>query len=279
MSGFLFANSKSLILKLLLTGTEEHLDASTETYTRVSKNGDDDDQSSHSPEAQGEESDKRDEYSGNIPPAEVPAELGSSVNTPVVDGDAVTLLTLTFVSMTPSTPSLEAELSSSEIITLVTDASTSTATLEDLQEVESVLSTMHSIKNKREYNASEGLGGSSGESEEEATSVILPAADHPEDQDVTTTLIPHQTLTVDWEPESSSPSSSTFSSAYLSFSPYTFSPSTASRKSHPDESSAEPPATEESDHVSKENHVEITTRSTRSCELGRNINKPFLISL
>lgn len=275
MSGFPFANSQSLILQLLLTGTEEHLDASTETYTRVSKNGDDDDQSSHSPEAQGEESDKPDEYSGNIPLAKVAAaseELGSGVDTFVVDGDAVTLLTVMFVSMTPPTPSLEAELSSSE-------SSASTATLEDLREVESVLRTMHSIKNEREHDAGEGSDGSSGESEEEDTSVILSADDHPVDQDVTNILIPHQTLTVDWEPESSSPSSSTFSSASLSFSPYTSSPSSASQKSHPDESSAESRATEESDHVSKENHVEITTGSIRSCELGRNINKLFLISL
>lgn len=248
----------------------------------MSHHGDDDDQSSHSPEPQVEESDKPDEYSGNVPPAEVAAaseELGSSVDTPVVDGDAVTLLTLTFVSVTPPTPSLEAELSSSEIITFVPDAGASTATLEDLREVESILSTTHSEKNQRERDAGEGSGGSSGESEEEATSVILSAADHPEDQDVTTTLIPHQTLTVDWEPESSSPSFSTFSSspsASPSSSPYTFSPSLALRGSHPDdESSAEPPATEESDHVSKEKHVEITTRSIRSCELGRNVRKLF----
>lgn len=266
---------QSLIFKLLLTGTEEHLNASTETYTSVSRHGNDDDQSSRSPEAQGEELDKLDDYSGNFPPTEVSAvseELGTSVDTPVVDGDAVTVLTLAFVSVTPPTPSLKAELSSSEIITLVPDASVSTAILEDLQEVGSILRTTHSNNNKRERDEGEGSTGSSGESEEEVTSVILLAADHAEEQDETTTLIPHQTLTMDWKPESSSPSSSTFSStpsASLSSSPNTFSPSSGSRGSYPDdESSAEPPATEESDHVTQERHVEITTRSIRSCEEG-----------
>lgn len=265
----------------LLTGTEVHLDATTQAYTSVSHHSRDV-QSSHSPEVHGQESKKPYDYSGHIPPAEVAVvseELGSSVDTPVVDGDGVTLLTQTFVSVTPPTPSLEAELSSSEIITLVPDsvASPEAATQEDLQEGDSILSTIHSDMNKRERDAGEGSGGSSGESEEEATSRILSAAYHPEDQDVTTTLIPHQTLTADWDPESSFDSSSTSSSSpsvSLLSSPYTTSPSSALGGFQPDEESrAEPRSTEGSDHMSKERQAEITTRSIRSCELGRYVRK------
>lgn len=260
-----------------------HLDVSTEAYTSVPHHSDDD-QSSHSPEVLEEESEKPYEHSGHIPPAEVAdvsEELGSSVDTPIVHGYGVTLLTQKFVSVTPPTPSMEAELSSSEIITLVPDgvAPPEAATQEDLQEVDSILSTTHGDMNKRERDEAEGSGGSSGESEEETTSMILSAAYHLEDQDVTTTLIPHQTLTTDLEPESSFPSSSTFSSsssASPSSSPYIFSPSSALGGSQPDEdSSAEPPSTEGSDHISKERHAEITTRSIRSCELGRNVRKLF----
>lgn len=266
----------------LLTGTEVHLDVSTETYQSVSHHSDDD-QSSHSPEVHGEESENPYEHSGHVPPAEVAVvseELGSSVDTPVVYSNGVTLLTQTFVSVTPPTPSLEAELSSSEIITLVPDGALSEAsTQEDLQEVDSILSTAHSDMNKRERDEAEGSGGSSGEIEEEATSMILSAAYHPEDQDVTTTMIHHQTLTADWEPESSFPSSSTFSSspsASLSSSAYTLSPSSALGGSPSnEESSAEPPSTEGSDHNSTERHAEITTRSVRSCELGRNVRELF----
>lgn len=267
----------------LLTGPEVHLNASTEAYTRVSHHSSDD-QSSHSPEVHGEESEKPYDYSGHIPPAEVAVvseELGSSMGTPVVDGDGVTLLTQTFVSESPLTPSLE-ELSSSEIITLVPDgvASPEAVTQEDPQEADSIPTTTHSDINKRERDAGEGSGGSSGESEEEATSRILSAEYHPEDQDVTTTLIPHQTLTGDWEPESSFPSSSTssssFPSASLLSSPYTPSPSSAWGGSQPNEEfSAEPPSTEGSDRISKERHADITTRSIRSCELGRNVRKLF----
>lgn len=262
----------------LFTGTEVHLDASTEAYTSVSHHSDDD-QSSHSTEIHGGESEKPDDYSGNIPQSE---ELGSSVDPPVVDGNGVTLLTQTFVSVTPATPSLEAELSSSEIIILVPDddASPEAATQEDLQEADSILSTAHSDMNNRERDAGEGSGASAGESEEEATSRILSAAYHPEDQDVTTTLIPHQTLKVDWQPESPFPSSSTspFSpSTSFSSSPYTLSPSSALGGSQPDEeSSAEPPSTEGSDHISRDWHTEITTRSIRSCELRMNFRKQFL---
>lgn len=260
-----------------------HFNVSTEAYTSVSHRSDDD-QSSHSLEVHEEESEKRYEHSGHIPPAEVTdvsEELDSSVDTPIVHGNGVTLLTQKFVSVTPPTPSMEAELSSSEIITLVPDgvAPPGVATQEDLQEVDSILSTTHGDMNKREHDEAEGSGGSSGESEGETTSMILSAAYHLEDQDVTTTLIPHQTVTTDLEPESSFPSSSTFSSspsASPSSSPYIFSPSSALGGSQPDEdSSAEPPSTEGSDHISKERHAEITTRSIRSCELGRNVRKLF----
>lgn len=244
------------------------LEASTATYTSVSHHSDDE-QSSHSPEVSGEESEKLYEYSGHIPSAEVavvPEELGSSVDTPIVDGKGVTLITQTIVSVTPPTPSLEAELNSSEIITLVPDgvATPKAATQEDLQEAAPILSTTHSNLNKGEHDAGEGSAGSSGETAEEATSVILSAAYHPEDQEVTTTLIPHKTLTEDWEPESS----------FSSSSPFTISPSSAFGGSQSVyESSAEQPSTEGSEHISKGRHAEITTRSIRSCELEMNTSK------
>lgn len=265
LGGFLFAFRQLLIWKLVLTGTEEHLDASTVTYTRVSHLGDDEKQSSHSTEAQEEESDNPDGYSGQIPPAEVAAvseELGSGMEIPVVDGHAVTLLTLPFLSVTPSTPPGEAELSSSEVITFVPEAGAApeVGTVEDLREEESGFSTTHSDMNQREHDAGEGSGGSSGESEEEATSVIQLKEDRHEDQDVKTPLIPLQTLTPDWEPEPSSPSSSSSSdplshdsyssstSASLSSFPYTPPTLLVPQGSHTDEeSSAELTTYKESD--------------------------------
>lgn len=259
----------------LLTGTEVDLDASTVTYTSVPFHSNDD-QSSHSPEVHKDESEKLYEYSGHIPSAAVavvPEELGSSVDTPIVAGKEVTLITQTTVSVTPSTPSLEAELSSSEIITFVLDgvASSKATTQEDFQEADSILSTTHRDMNKSEHDAGVGSGGSSGDTEE-ATSMILSTAYHPKDQDVTTTLIPHQTLTADRESESSFFSSSP--SASLSSSPFTISPSSAfGGPQLVFESSTEKHNTEGSERISKGRHAEITTRSIRSCEFEMNISK------
>lgn len=233
---------------------------------------DDNNESNRSPEE--EEPDKPDEHSGNIPPAEVSGvsdESGSSVDLSAVDGDPVTLLTPS-VSVTLSTPSVEFEASSAEIITFIPETSASFGAVipedvrEELEEKSRILlgtsqNMTHSDMDQREHDASEGSGGSSGESQE-ATAVTL-STDHNEggaDQDPSSelkiTLIPHQTLTPNWEPEhsSSSPSSS-------------YSSSSAPQESHPDqESGAEPPVTEESDSVSREKHAEITTRSIHSGE-------------
>lgn len=252
------------------------IDSSKATYTSVSyhSNGD---QLSHSPEVHGEESEKLYEYSGHIPSAEVaavPEELGSSADIPTVDGNGVTLITQTIVSVTPPNPSLEAELSSSEIMTFVPDSGAlpNASTQEDLEEVDSFPTTTHSDMNKSEHDTGEGSVGSSGDTEEEATSAILPAAYHPEDQDVTTTLNPHQTLTEDWKPESYFSSSS--SSASLSASPFTILPSSAFGGSqHVYDSSTEKPSTVGSEHISKGRHAEVTTRNIRSCKLETNISK------
>lgn len=233
---------------------------------------DENDESSRSPEE--EEPDRPDEHSGNIPPAEVSGvsdESGSSIDIPAVDGDPVTLLTPS-VSVTPSTPSVEVEASSAEIVTFIPETSALPGAVipedarEELEEKSRILlgtsqNMTHSDINQREHDASEGSGGSSGESQE-VTAVTLSTdrneggADQDPSLDLKITLIPHQTHTPNWEPEhsSSSPSSS-------------YSSSSASQESHPDqESGAEPPVTEESDSVSREKHAEITTRSIHSGE-------------
>lgn len=233
---------------------------------------DDNDESNRSPEE--EEPDRPDEHSGHIPPAEVSGvsdESGSSVDIPAVDGDPVTLLTPS-VSVTLSTPSVEVEASSAEIITFIPETSASSGAItpeyvrEEIEEKSSILlstrqNMTHSDMDQREHGASEGSGGSSGESQE-VTAMTLStdlnegSTDQDPSSDLRITLIPHQTLTPNWEPEhfSSSPSSS-------------YSSSSAPQESHPDqESGAEPPVTEESDSVSVEKHAEITTRSIHSRE-------------
>lgn len=240
-----------------MTGAQEHLGVTVESSVPADHG---DEESNSAPEEA--EPDDPAEQSGHIHPAEVIAltdESGSSVDVPVLNSDPLTLLTFS-VSVTLSTPSVEVEASSPEIITFIPEISASSGAvpLEDIQdklEQEGLggkpkvfLSTTQNITHleQREQDASEGSGESSGERPEVTSPTLLmdqneAGTDTAPPSDVKITLIPHQTLTPGWEPE---PSSS------------------APQESRSDrEYSAEPPVTEESDNVSKEEEAEVTSSS------------------
>ncbi|XP_075937238.1 brevican core protein [Anarhichas minor] len=217
------------------------------------------------------------DQSGHIHPAEPPTvEVftvtgDSGVNAPVLSTDPVTLTTST-VSVTLSPTSADVEAGSPEIITFVPESNTSSGAepLEDIQDrleeevlgegPEVFLSTTQNITDSDpvgvEQDGREESGDSSGESPEVKPELLSTnpslSTDHTDGEDATDTpsdvritLIPHLTLTPDWEPE---PSSST------------------PQESRSDlEYSAEPPVTEESDD-SKEPEVvtQITTSNVSS---------------
>ncbi|XP_040900336.1 brevican core protein isoform X2 [Toxotes jaculatrix] len=186
------------------------------------------------------------EQSGHVRPAEIPTaeviaatdDSSSSVDSPVLNSDPVTLLTSP-VSVTLSPPSVEVEASSPDVITFIpeSNASSGAGPLEDIQEKneqeglggspEVFFSTTQNIIDSdpegRGQGTREGSGESSGESPEMKPELLLtnptastdPASggtdadagtDASSASDGKITLIPHLTLTPDWEPE---PSSST----------------------------------------------------------------------
>lgn len=218
----------------------------------------DDEESNSTPEVA--EPEDPAEQSGHIHPSEVSAvteDSGSSVDVPVPSGELVTLLAVTL-----STPSVEADRSSTGIKTFIPEsgASSGDIPLEDIQDkVEQeglgnkpFLSTTQKVGDtdleRREHDPSESSGETSSERPEvtsptlsvdlnEAGTDMAPASD------VKITLIPHQTLTPDWElePCSSVPQESRSDREY----------------------SAEPPVTAGSDNITKEQDVaaEITSSS------------------
>ncbi|XP_032367309.1 brevican core protein isoform X1 [Etheostoma spectabile] len=155
----------------------------------------------------------------------------SSVNTPVLNSDPITLLTPP-VSVTPPFPSVEVEASSPEIITFIPESSTPSGAgpLDDIQDkLQEVLGgsqevffnkTKHSTDSDpegREHDSREGLGESSGGSGELTNPALSTdhtsertggwdATDAPPPAGVKLTPIPHVTLTRGWEPEASSSS-------------------------------------------------------------------------
>lgn len=200
------------------------------------------------------------EQSGHIHPAEASTateDSGSSVDVPVLSADLVTLLAVTL-----STPSVEVDRSSPGIKTFIPEsgASSGDIPLEDIQDKveqeglgkKQLLSTTQHFRDtdleQREHDPGESSGETSSE-RPEVTSPTLSAdlneagTDMVPTSDVKITLIPHQTLTPDWEPE-----------------PY----SSVPQESRSDrESSADPPVTAGADNISKEQNVtaEITSSS------------------
>lgn len=200
------------------------------------------------------------EQSGHIHPAEASTateDSGSSVDGPVLSGDLVTLLAVTL-----STPSVEVDRSTPGIKTFIPEngASSGDVPLEDIQDKvqqeglgkQLFVSTTQNYRDadleRREHDSSECSGETSSE-RPEVTSQTLSmdlneaGTDMVPTSDVKITLIPHQTLTPDWElePSSAVPQES---------------------RSDP-EYSAEPPVTAGSDNISKEQNVtaEITSSS------------------
>ncbi|XP_044213902.1 brevican core protein isoform X1 [Thunnus albacares] len=264
--------------------TEEHSDVTTKSIVPVCHG----DEESNSTSEEAEPDDPTDQ-SGHSDSTEMPTaeaiivtdDSGSSVYTPVLNNDSVTLLT-SLASVTLSPPSVEVEASSTEIITFIpeSNASSEAEPLEDTQDKleqeglgerpDVFLSTDQNITDSdregrerevREENSDSGEGsGESGESPEVKPGLFLtnptlstnhtsegsdgePGTDAPPPSDAKITLIPHLTLTPGWEPE----------------------PSSTPQESRADrEYSAESPVAEECGYVSKEQEgvAEITTSST-----------------
>lgn len=194
------------------------------------------------------------EQSGHTHPAEVITVTDDS-DVPDLNSEPVT----SSVSVTLSTPSVEVEASSPEIIPLMPEsiAPSGAVPLEDIQDKQEglaekptvFLSTTqnitHSGLERREKDAREG---SSGESSGEGPEVKSPTLSMDQNEagtdvappsGVKITLIPRQTLTPSWEPEPSAP---------------------APQESRSDqEYSAEPPVAEEPEE--QEVAAEITTSS------------------
>ncbi|XP_034729540.1 brevican core protein isoform X2 [Etheostoma cragini] len=208
------------------------------------------------------------DHSGRVNPAiTLTAEVftvteDSSVNTPVLNSDPITLL-----SVTLPLPSVEVEASSPEIITFTPESNTPSGAgpLDVIQDqLQEVLGgspevffnkTQHSIDSDlegREQDSRDGLGESSGGSGELTNPTLSTdhmsertggwdATDAPPPADVKLTPIPHVTLTRGWEQEASSSSSSSSSTAQESRSDLEY--------------SAEPPGSDGSEDVSKEPEV------------------------
>lgn len=218
----------------------------------------DDEESNRTPEVA--ETEDPAEQSVYIHPSEastVTEDSGSSVDVPVLSGDLVTLLAVTL-----STPSVEVDRSSPGIKTFIPErgASSGDVPLEDIQDKvqqeglgkKIFLSTTQNLRDtdlqRREHDPSESSGETSSE-RPEVTSPTLSmdrgeaGTDMVPTSDVKITLIPHQTLTPEWELE-----------------PY----SSVPQESRSDrEYSAEPPVTAGSDNISKEQNItaEITSSS------------------
>lgn len=220
-----------------LSGTQEHLGVTVKPPL-PDDHGDED----SSRASEGAEPVNPVEQSGRTHPAEVISDVPALNRGPVTSSGSVTL----------STPSVEVEASSPEIITLIPEsiALSGAVPLEDIQDklereglVEKptvLLSTAqtvtHSDLERREQGAREA---SSGESSGEGLSVDHNEAgtDAAPPSNVKITLIPPQTLTINWEPEPSAP---------------------APQESRSDqEYSAEPPVTQEPEE--QEGATESTT--------------------
>uniref|UniRef100_A0A3B4ZIS9 Brevican core protein-like n=1 Tax=Stegastes partitus TaxID=144197 RepID=A0A3B4ZIS9_9TELE len=186
------------------------------------------------------------EQSGHTDPAEIPTveaitvtdDSGSSVDTPLLKSDPVTLLPSPSPdSVTLSPPSVEVEASSPEIITFIPESNVSSGSepVEDIQdklEQEGLgesrivfLGTTQNITDSdpegKEEDTGEESGESSGENPHMNPQLLLtnltPSADHtaegtdgevgtdaPPPSEIKITLIPHLTLSPGWEPEPSS---------------------------------------------------------------------------
>lgn len=206
------------------------------------------------------------EQSGHIHPPEIPTpevtfthDTSPSVDAPVLKTEPV-LLSVSPISVTLSTPPVEVE-ASSEIITFIPESNTSSGAepLEDIEdnlELEglgesAVVFTTQNITNIQPEGSEKDTREGSGESLENPTlsadnssvAVNGDAGTDATSSEIRITLIPHLTLTPDWEPE--------------------LSPATPQESRSDWEHSTEPPAAaaaaQESDDASKEQEMSTSS--------------------
>ncbi|XP_030606810.1 brevican core protein [Archocentrus centrarchus] len=212
------------------------------------------------------------EQSGHIHPPEISTpevtftdDTSSSIDAPVLKTEPVVLLASP-ISVMLSPPSVEVE-ASSEIITFIPESNTSSGAepLEDIQdkleleglEESSVVFTTQNITNIQPKGSEKDTREGSGQSLENPTlsvdnnsvGVNGDAGTDAPSSEIKITLIPHLTLTPNWEPEPS--------------------PATPQESRSDWEYSTEPPAaTEESDDASKEQEINTSSLNEHGSHRG-----------